>query len=78
MDVSRALSARQLASELNRLSQIAAALADEAVFDLTRHASHADVAKALGVGLPSVRKAIRQHNARVGRSAVSSGPFGQI
>lgn len=78
MDVTRALTARRLALELNRLSQEAAALADAAVFDLTRDAPHSDVAKALGVGLPSVRKAIRQHNARIGRSAASSGPSGQI
>lgn len=64
MDVARAITARQLAADLNRLSAVAAALADAAVFELTRDASHADVAKALGVGLPTVRKAIRQHNAR--------------
>lgn len=64
MDVSRALTARRLALELNRLSTIAAALADETVYELTRDRSHAEVAAALGVGLPSVRKAIRQHNAR--------------
>ena len=64
MDVSRAATARRLAEDLSRLSAVAAELADAVVFELTRDAKAKDVARALGVSEPSVRKAVRQHNAR--------------
>lgn len=65
MDVSRAQTARRLASDLSAMAALASALADAAVYDLTRDATHADVARALGVGLPAVRKAIQLHNKRL-------------
>lgn len=47
------------------MSALAAALADAAVYDLTREHSHFEVAEALGVELPTVRKAIQLHNKRL-------------
>lgn len=64
MDVTRIVAARRLAEDLSRLSAVAAALADEAVWVLTRHEPAKDVAAALGVSEPAVRKAIQQHNKR--------------
>lgn len=65
MDVSRAETARELAGELSRLAALAAALADEAVWHLTRSETAKDVANALGVSEAAVRKAIQQHNRRL-------------
>ena len=64
MDVTRAATARRLAADLNALSALAAALADEAVYELTRAEPARDVARARGVSEAAVRKAIRLHNAR--------------
>lgn len=64
MDVTRAATARKLAGDLSEMAALAAALADEAVWDLTRSASAADVAKALGVSVATVRKAVQVHNRR--------------
>ena len=66
MDVTRAVTARRLAVELGRLAGLAAALADEAVWEATRHEPAKVVAEALGVSEATVRKAIRLHNARRG------------
>lgn len=65
MDVTRAVTARKLAEDLARMAALAAALADEAVWHLTRLETAKDVAKALGVSEAAVRKAIQQHNRRV-------------
>jgi prophage antirepressor-like protein len=64
VDVTLAATARRLADELSRLSQVAAALADEAVWLASRTERARDVAAALGVSEPTVRKAIQQHNRR--------------
>jgi len=64
MDVTLAATARRLADDLSRLSQVAATLADEAVWLASRTARAKDVAEALGVSEPTVRKAIQQHNRR--------------
>ncbi len=64
MDVTRALTARRLASELSRLSAAASALADAEVWELTRGVRAQDVAGALGLTEAAVRKAIQQHNRR--------------
>ena len=64
VDVTRAATARRLAAELSRMASLAAELADEAVWHLTRSEAAKDVAKALGVSEPTVRKAIQQHNNR--------------
>jgi len=64
VDVTRAVTARKLATELSNMAALAAQLADEAVWELTRVETHADVAEALGVSLPTVRKAIQVHNRR--------------
>ena len=61
----RARTARRLATDLLRMASLAAALADEAVYEATRQRGTArDVARALGVSEPTIRKAIRLHNAR--------------
>lgn len=73
MDVTRAATARRLASELSQMSAMAAALADEAVWELTRSRGSAkEVAVALGVSEAAVRKAIQQHNRRRAMLAVSA------
>lgn len=59
-----AASARRLADDLSRMSKVAAALADEAVWMLSRGEKAKDVAAALGVSEAAVRKAIQQHNQR--------------
>lgn len=64
MDITRAVVARRLAGELSSMAALAAALADEAVYELTRSAPAKEVAAALGVSEPAVRKAVRLHNAR--------------
>lgn len=56
--------ARRLAQDLSRMAALAAELADESVWHATRSESAKDVAKALGVSVAAVRKAVRQHNAR--------------
>ena len=65
MDVTRAATARELAVELQRMAALAAELADEAVWRLTRAETAKDVAKALGVSEAAVRKAIQQYGRRV-------------
>lgn len=65
MDVARAVTARRLAVELSRMAALAAELADEAVWQVTRAERAVDVARALGVSEAAVRKAIRQHNHRM-------------
>ena len=62
MDVTRAATARKLAGDLSEMAALAAALADEAVWDLTRAAPAADVATALGISVAAVRKAVQAHN----------------
>lgn len=62
--LSAAVTARRLATELSRMSAVAAELADEAVWRATRAEPAKDVAKALGVSEAAVRKAIQQHNRR--------------
>jgi len=69
MDVSLVRQARRLATQLSEVAATAAALADEAVWLATRTASARDVASALGVSEPTVRKAVRQHNARTIRES---------
>jgi hypothetical protein len=64
MDVSRAATARKLATDLSAMAALAAALADEAVWELTRDRPAKDVAAALGVSEAAVRKAVQQHNRR--------------
>lgn len=64
MDVTLARTARQLASQLHALSAVAAELADEAVWLMTRESSAEQVAEALGVSVPAIRKAIQQRNRR--------------
>lgn len=64
MDVTQAQTARRLAAEMSRMAELAAALADAAVWELTRRETAKDVARAMGVSEPTVRKAIRLHNAR--------------
>ena len=63
-DVSRAATARRLAEQLSNMAALAAELANEAVWHATRSEPATAVAKALGVSLPTVRKAIQQHNRR--------------
>lgn len=65
MNVTRASTARRLAADLSNMAALAAALADEAVWQLTRHEKAKDVAAALGVSEPAIRKAVQQHNKRV-------------
>jgi hypothetical protein len=64
MSVARAQTARRLASDLSAMSATAAALADEAVWEMTRDMPAKDVAAALGVSEAAVRKAVQQHNRR--------------
>lgn len=64
LDVTRAATARRLATELSNMASLAAQLADEAVWDLTRQESAKVVADALGVSEAAVRKAVQQHNRR--------------
>lgn len=64
VDVTRAKTARKLASDLSAMAALAAALADEAVYELTRSAPAKEVAVALGVSEPAVRKAVQLHNKR--------------
>jgi hypothetical protein len=64
VDATRAQVARRLAAELSKLSAVASALADEAVWELTRDTRAQDVAEALGLTEAAVRKAIQQHNRR--------------
>lgn len=64
IDVTRAATARKLASDLSALSALAAALADEAVYEATRQEPAKAVAAALGVSEAAVRKAVQQHNRR--------------
>lgn len=64
MDVTLALTARRLAEQLSRMSAVAAALADESVWMASRTATAEQVAEAMGVSVPAVRKAIRLHNRR--------------
>jgi hypothetical protein len=71
MDVTRALTARRLASELSGMAALAAAIADAEVWSLTREHQADEVAEALGVSLPAVRKAIQVHNKRVAKSTDS-------
>lgn len=65
MDVTRALTARRLARDLSNMSALASALADAAVWELTREHPAVDVAEAMGVGLPTVRKAVSLYNKRL-------------
>jgi predicted ArsR family transcriptional regulator len=46
------------------MAALASALADEAVWHLSRSETAKDVAAALGVSEAAVRKAIQQHNRR--------------
>ena len=64
MDVSRIVTARRLAEDLSRMAATAAELADAEVWLATRAEQARDVAEALGVTEATVRKAVRQHNAR--------------
>jgi len=64
VDVSLIQQTRALAGELSRLAAAVAAEADAAVYQATRDHSAAEVAEALGVSVPTVRKAVRQHGER--------------
>lgn len=64
MDVSSAATARRLAEDLSRMASLAAELADEAVWRLTRSETAKDVGRALGVSEAAVRKAVQNHNRR--------------
>lgn len=70
VDLTRVKTARRLATELTLLAALAAELADEAVWLATRGESAETVAKALGVSVPTVRKAVRLHNARLAKRNV--------
>jgi len=59
-----AVTARRLAADLSQAAADAAELADEAVWRATRDESAEAVARALGVSIAAVRKAIQQHNRR--------------
>jgi len=64
MDVTLAATARRLAEDLSRMAATAAAVADGAVWLASRDDKAKDVAEALGVSEPAIRKAIRRHNGR--------------
>lgn len=71
MDIARVVTARKLAVDLSRMAALAAELADEAVWQVTRGDRAKDVAAALGLSEAAVRKAIQQHNRRTsGRLSV--------
>jgi hypothetical protein len=67
------LSGLERTREARRLAELAdqiiAAAGDEGVYEATRSATYEDVAAELGVGINSVRKAIRRH-AKAHKSAV--------
>lgn len=60
-DLVRARRARALVDEAKR---VLSATADAAVESATRRVSYAEVAKDLGVGVPSVNKAVSRHRRR--------------
>ena len=64
--VGQARTARRLAEDLSVMASLAAELADAAVWRATRDEPAEAVAAALGVSVPTVRKAIRLHNHRAG------------
>lgn len=74
MDVTYALSARKMAGELWTIAATAAELADAEVYRLTRQATHAEVAEALGVSRAAVNKAVWQYNKRAAAARAGEGP----
>ena len=73
MDLSLVHIARRLAVEINELSERAAAIADEVIWQATRERGSAEaVAQELGVSLASVRKAVQQRNNRL-KKALTEG-----